>query len=74
MDFVSHITKHIKGLTHVKSIDDDLIFTTKRDLAEIAHRFKYLYDVAICNQGYGTLYMQIYTDYGIVNIEIHRTR
>lgn len=73
MDLISHIDRNIRGLFLDKFLDEDnLVFTTRRDLYSIAQRFKYLYDVYICAQGYNSLHIKLYTDYGIVNIDIIR--
>ena len=71
MDLISHINKNFRGLSFYEQVNDDsLVFTTKRNLYDIAHRFKYLYDIYICAQGYNMLHIKLITDYGLVDIDI----
>jgi hypothetical protein len=74
MDLITHIDRNFRGLFLDEYIDDDnLIFTTRRNLYDIAHRFKYLYDIYICALGYNMLHIKMVTDKGIVNIDVKRS-
>jgi hypothetical protein len=73
MDLLSHIDRNINGLFLTNSEPYEFIdFTTRRDLYDIAHRFKRLYDIYICAQGYNFLHIKLVTDYGIVDVNIKR--
>lgn len=73
MDLISHIDKNIYGLFLTDSEPYEFIdFSTRRDLYDIAYRFKRLYDIYLCAQGYNFLHIKLLTDYGIVDINIKR--
>jgi hypothetical protein len=73
MDLITHIDKNIKGLFLTGSEPYEFIdFTTRRDLYDIAHRFKRLYDIYICAQGYNFLHIKLLTDYGLIDVNIKR--
>jgi hypothetical protein len=73
MDLITHINKNFRGLFLDEYINDDnLVFITRRNLYDIAHRFKYLYDIYICALGHNMLHIKLVTDRGLVDIDIKR--
>ena len=73
MDLITHIDKNFRGLFLVEYINDDnLIFITRRNLYDIARRFKYLYDIYVCALGHNILHLKLVTDRGLVDIDIKR--